>query len=55
MPDKPADLDEILASARRWIGEIIGGYPPERREALFDYFTRAADAYREAAEQLRTP
>ncbi|MEV6431017.1 MarR family transcriptional regulator [Nocardia sp. NPDC051463] len=53
--DKPADLDEILAPARRRIGEIIGEYSPEQREVLFDYFTRAADAYREAAEELRTP
>ncbi|MFI6959258.1 MarR family winged helix-turn-helix transcriptional regulator [Nocardia sp. NPDC050408] len=51
--DKPADLDEILAPARRAIGEIIGGYSPEQREVLFDYFTRAADAYYQAAEDLR--
>ncbi|MFI6367336.1 MarR family winged helix-turn-helix transcriptional regulator [Nocardia sp. NPDC050630] len=51
--DKPADLDEILAPARHAIGEIIGGYSPEQREVLFDYFTRAADAYYQAAEDLR--
>ncbi|MFD0361961.1 MarR family winged helix-turn-helix transcriptional regulator [Nocardia sp. GCM10030253] len=52
--DKPADLDEILAPARRRISDIIAGYSPEQREVLFDYFTRAADAYREAAQELRT-
>ncbi|WP_330251140.1 MarR family transcriptional regulator [Nocardia sp. NBC_00565] len=51
---KPADLDEILAPARRRIGEIIAGYSPEQREVLFDYFTRATDAYHEAAEDLRS-
>src|SRR6476661_4371029 len=28
--DKPADLDEILAPARRAIGEILGGYSAEQ-------------------------
>ncbi|WP_063052081.1 MarR family winged helix-turn-helix transcriptional regulator [Nocardia arthritidis] len=50
---KPADLDEVLAPARRRIGEIIGGYSPEQREVLFDYFARAAAAYQAAAEELR--
>ncbi|QKG22047.1 MarR family winged helix-turn-helix transcriptional regulator [Actinomadura verrucosospora] len=50
---EPADLDRVLAPARRRIGEIIGGYPPEQRAVLFDYFARAADAYREAADDLR--
>jgi DNA-binding MarR family transcriptional regulator len=50
---KPADLDEVLAPARRRIGEIIGGYSPEQREVLFDYFVRAAAAYQAAAEELR--
>ncbi|MEW1736198.1 MarR family transcriptional regulator [Nocardia beijingensis] len=50
---KPADLDEVLTPARQRIGEIIGGYTPEQREVLFDYFTRAAAAYQAAAEQLR--
>ncbi|MEV4005481.1 MarR family transcriptional regulator [Actinomadura sp. NPDC049753] len=49
----PADLDRVLAPARRRIGEILGGYTDEQREVLFDYFTRAATAFREAAEELR--
>ncbi|GAA1818523.1 MarR family winged helix-turn-helix transcriptional regulator [Actinomadura chokoriensis] len=52
---QPAGLDEVLAPARRRIGEIIAGYPPEQREVLFDYFARAARAYQEAAEELGTP
>nr|WP_142214909.1 MarR family transcriptional regulator [Streptomyces sp. SLBN-118] len=50
----PADLDRVMAPARQKIGEILGGYSPEQLDALFDYFARAAEAYREAAEQLRT-
>ncbi|MGK5558738.1 MarR family winged helix-turn-helix transcriptional regulator [Actinomadura kijaniata] len=49
---KPAGLDEVLAPARRKVGEIIGGYSPEERRVLFDYFARAALAYQEAAEEL---
>ncbi|WP_414719084.1 MarR family winged helix-turn-helix transcriptional regulator [Streptomyces sp.] len=50
---RPADLDHVMAPARQKIGEILGGYSPEQLDVLFDYFARAAEAYREAAEQLR--
>ncbi|MCX4581901.1 MarR family winged helix-turn-helix transcriptional regulator [Streptomyces sp. NBC_01481] len=50
---RPAALDDVMAPARQKIGEILGGYSPEQLDALFDYFARAAQAYREAAEQLR--
>ncbi|MEV7565437.1 MarR family winged helix-turn-helix transcriptional regulator [Streptomyces tanashiensis] len=50
---KPAGLDEAMAPARRLIGELLAGYTPEQLTVLFDYFTRAADAYQAAAEQLR--
>ncbi|MFC7915229.1 MarR family winged helix-turn-helix transcriptional regulator [Streptomyces sp. NPDC057386] len=54
---KPADLDLVMAPARQKIGEILRGYSAEQLHTLFDYFTRATSAYREAAEQLgtRTP
>ncbi|MFD0272715.1 MarR family winged helix-turn-helix transcriptional regulator [Kitasatospora sp. NPDC127111] len=52
--DGPADLDRVLAPARRRVGEILAGYAPEQLDVLFDYFARAADAYRESAEELRT-
>ncbi|OLT33105.1 transcriptional regulator [Actinomadura sp. CNU-125] len=51
---EPAELDAVLAPARRCIGEIIAGYSPEQRAVLFDYFDRAADAFRQAAEDLRS-
>ncbi|MCP9950162.1 MarR family winged helix-turn-helix transcriptional regulator [Actinomadura madurae] len=49
----PADLDRVMAPARKRIGEIIGGYTDEQREVLFDYFARAETAFREAADELR--
>ncbi|WP_443079904.1 MarR family winged helix-turn-helix transcriptional regulator [Streptomyces sp. P9-A4] len=51
---KPADLDRVMTPARQRIGQLLRGYSPEQLEVLFDYFARAADAYQEAAEQLRT-
>ncbi|MEV0118629.1 MarR family transcriptional regulator [Streptomyces sp. NPDC050844] len=50
---EPADLDRVMAPARQRIGQILGGYSPEQLDVLFDYFARAAEAYQEAAEQLR--
>lgn len=50
---KPLELDRVMAPARQKIGEILGDCTPEQLDALFDYFTRAAQAYQEAAEQLR--
>ncbi len=49
---QPADLGRVLAPVRQSIGEIIGGYTPEQREVLFDYFARAAEAFQQAAEQI---
>ncbi|WP_228566181.1 MarR family winged helix-turn-helix transcriptional regulator [Nocardia sp. SYP-A9097] len=49
---EPADLDKVPAPARRRIGAIIGGYTPEQRELLFDYFTRAAEAFQESVDEI---
>ncbi|MGV9278442.1 MarR family winged helix-turn-helix transcriptional regulator [Streptomyces griseosporeus] len=49
----PADLDRVMAPAREKIGEILHGYGPDQLDVLFDYFTRSAAAYQEAAEDLR--
>ncbi|MFI1241032.1 MarR family winged helix-turn-helix transcriptional regulator [Nocardia salmonicida] len=51
--DQPAELDKVLAPARRRIGEIIASYTPQQREVLFDYFERAAVAYQESVADLR--
>ncbi|MDC0769557.1 MarR family transcriptional regulator [Streptomyces sp. HD] len=50
---EPAELDRVLAPARQRVGEILAGYTPEQLDVLFDYFTRAALAYHEAADDLR--
>ena len=49
---KPAELDRVMAPVREKIGAILAGYSPDQLDALYDYFTRATQAYQEAAEQL---
>ncbi|MET7477522.1 MarR family transcriptional regulator [Streptomyces sp. NPDC005648] len=49
----PAALDKALAPARQRIAEILAGYTPDQLDVLYDYFTRATEAYQETAEQLR--
>lgn len=51
---KPAGLDQVMAPARQRVGEILAGYSPEQLDVLFDYFDRAARAYEEAADVLRS-
>jgi DNA-binding MarR family transcriptional regulator len=50
----PAGLDHALAPARQKIAAILDSYSADQLEVLFDYFARAAGAYREAAEELNT-
>ncbi len=50
--DQPADLDAVLAPARRRIGEILGGYSDEQRELLFDYFDQAGAAFQQAVADI---
>ncbi|WP_432133689.1 MULTISPECIES: MarR family transcriptional regulator [unclassified Streptomyces] len=52
---EPAELDRVLEPARRKAAEILAGYTPEQRDVLFDYFARATEAYRSAADELRRP
>lgn len=49
---RPARLDDVMAPARQKIGDILAGYSADQLDTLFDYFTRAAQAYQEAAEHL---
>jgi DNA-binding MarR family transcriptional regulator len=53
VPDAPAGVEAIVGPARRRIADLLAGYTPEQQEVLFDYFTRAAPAYREASEEVR--
>lgn len=50
--DQPAELDAVLAPARRRIGEIIASYSVEQRELLFDYFDRAGAAFQQAVADI---
>ncbi|WP_125612263.1 MarR family winged helix-turn-helix transcriptional regulator [Specibacter cremeus] len=47
------DIEDVVAPARRRIAEVLNRYTPEQREVLFDYFTHAAPAFREASEEIR--
>ncbi len=57
MVEAPADtfpdIEELVGPARRRIAEVLDRYTPEQRELLFDYFARAAPAYRAATEEIR--
>ncbi|ADJ44069.1 hypothetical protein AMES_2246 [Amycolatopsis mediterranei S699] len=53
VPDALAGVEAIVGPARGRIAEVIGRYSPEQQEVLFDYFARAAPAYREASEEIR--
>ena len=47
---QPGELDAVMAPARDRIGDIISGYTPAQRATLFDYFTRATEAFQQATE-----
>ncbi|NIH86985.1 MarR family winged helix-turn-helix transcriptional regulator [Amycolatopsis granulosa] len=51
--DALAGVAEIVGPARRHIAEVIAQYSPEEQDVLFDYFARAAPAYRAASEEIR--
>ena len=54
VPGTLADVDEIVAPARREVAAVFARYTPDQQEVLFDFFARAAPAFRSATEQLRT-
>lgn len=43
----------LVEGHRGSLGKIIGSYTPKQLDVLFGYFTRVAEAYQKAAEQLR--
>lgn len=53
VPDALAGVEAIVGPARRHIAGILARYTPEQQDVLFDYFSRAAPAYREASEEIR--
>ncbi|MFB7463483.1 MarR family winged helix-turn-helix transcriptional regulator [Streptomyces sp. NPDC056224] len=48
-----AEVEAVVGPARRRIADVLAGYTPEQLDVLFDYFTRAAPAFREATEEIR--
>ncbi|WP_405493978.1 MarR family winged helix-turn-helix transcriptional regulator [Streptomyces sp. NBC_00096] len=46
-------IEDVVGPARRHIAAVIGSYAPEQQAVLFDYFARAAPAFRAATEEIR--
>jgi DNA-binding MarR family transcriptional regulator len=53
VPLPAGELDEALAPARRHLAEVFLAYDHAQLEVLFDYFTRAVAALRDATAELR--
>ncbi|MFJ9338489.1 MarR family winged helix-turn-helix transcriptional regulator [Streptomyces sp. NPDC101733] len=53
VPDALAGVEAAVGPARRRLGEVLAGYTAEQQALLFDYFARAAPAFREATETVR--
>ncbi|WP_253195573.1 MarR family winged helix-turn-helix transcriptional regulator [Streptomyces sp. JHA26] len=46
-------IEDVVGPARRHVAEVLAHYTPEQRAILFDYFARAAPAFRAATEEIR--
>lgn len=56
VPDgDPGAHNAVLRAARTRLGAVLASYPPDQQAVLFDYFTRAAAAYRQAAADTASP
>ncbi len=53
VPDALGRIEEVVGPARRHVAEVLAHYTPEQRALLFDYFARAAPAFRAATEEIR--
>ncbi|MEV0537672.1 MarR family transcriptional regulator [Kitasatospora sp. NPDC050463] len=54
VPEALNRIEDVVGPARRHIAAVIGSYPPEQQAVLFDYFARAAPAFRAATEEIRS-
>ncbi|MER5865130.1 MarR family transcriptional regulator [Kitasatospora sp. NPDC002040] len=54
VPDALDRVEDVVGPARRHVAAVIGSYSPEQQALLFDYFARAAPAFRAATEEIRT-
>ncbi|MFD7669173.1 MarR family winged helix-turn-helix transcriptional regulator [Streptomyces sp. NPDC059788] len=46
-------IEKVVEPARRQIAEVLARYTPDQLDVLFDYFARAAPAYRAATQEIR--
>ncbi|MGW7100100.1 MarR family winged helix-turn-helix transcriptional regulator [Streptomyces sp. NPDC054838] len=53
VPDSLERIEEVVGPARRHIADVINSYTPAEQAVLFDYFARAAPAFRAATEEIR--
>lgn len=53
VPDSLQRIEDVVGPARRHIAEVLAHYDDEQRALLFDYFARAAPAFRAASEEIR--
>ncbi|MER5785540.1 MarR family transcriptional regulator [Streptomyces mobaraensis] len=54
VPQALPRIGQAVAPARRRIAAVLDRYTPEQRAVIFDYFTHATPAFREATEEIRT-
>ena len=52
--DGPLATDESFAVSRRRVGEVLAQFDEREREVLLTYFERAAVAFQEATDEVRT-
>lgn len=53
VPDALRRVEDVVGPARRHVAEVLAHYDDEQRALLFDYFARAAPAFRVASEEIR--
>ncbi|MBF6435181.1 MarR family transcriptional regulator [Nocardia cyriacigeorgica] len=53
VPEALDRIQQVVGPARRHLAEVLDHYTPEQRALLFDYFARAAPAFRAATEEIR--
>ncbi|MEW2288479.1 MarR family transcriptional regulator [Streptomyces sp. NPDC047841] len=53
VPDALDRVEQVVGPARRRLAEVLAHYTPGQRALIFDYFARAAPAFRAATEEIR--
>ncbi len=53
VPEALGRIDEVVTPARDRLADVLAAYTPEQLDVIFDYFERAAPAFREATQQIR--